>query len=97
MFSASLALRFFEFSSKLLNFLARRLPIGIARIAVKLERTSAQRSLKLIAGERDRLVVIIWARDLESRRCGHALLTQLKRREMWLRQISCRSWDCINP
>ena len=84
MFSASLTLRFVGSSSKPLNFLARRLPIGIARIAVKLERTSAQRSLKLIAGERDRLVVIIWARDLESGRSGHSLLTQLKRREIWL-------------
>jgi flagellar motor switch protein FliG len=72
MVSASLTLPFFESSSKLFNFLARSLPIGIARIAVKLERTSAQRSLKLIPGERDRLVVIIWAGDLEVRRCRHS-------------------------
>ena len=89
-FSASLALRFFESSSKLLNVLARRLPIGIAGIAVKLERTSAQGRVKLIASEGDRLVVIIGARYVEFGPCGHSM-HQLKREEIWFGQTSCRS------
>ena len=63
--SASLALRFFEFSSKLRNVLAGRLPIRIAGVAVKSESTSAQLLLKLIASEGDRLAVIIRTRNLE--------------------------------
>ena len=69
---------FSESSLKLLNVLLRRLPIGIAGIAVKLERTSAQCRLKLIASEGDRLVVIIGARYVEFGRCGHSLCTSLK-------------------
>ena len=69
--SDSLALRFSELLSKLLNVLPRRLPIGIAGIAMKLERTSAQRRLKLFASKGNRLVVIIWARDFEFGGCGH--------------------------
>jgi hypothetical protein len=75
--SASLALRFFEFSSKLRNVLARRLPIRVAGIAVKSERTSAQHRLKLVASEGDRLAVIIRARDLELCWCSHSLWTGL--------------------
>jgi hypothetical protein len=77
-FSASLALRFFEFFPKLRNVLARRLPIYIAGIAVKSERTSAQLRLKLVASEGDSLAVIIRAHNLEFRSCSHSLWTGLK-------------------
>jgi hypothetical protein len=45
---------------------------------VKFELTSAQPLLKLIASEGNRLVVIIWARDIEFRCCGHSLSTSLR-------------------
>ena len=69
---------FLELPSKLLNVLARRLPIGIAGIAVKLEETGAQRRLKLIASEGNRLVVIVWARDFEFGLSGHSLSISLE-------------------
>jgi hypothetical protein len=80
--SASLALRPFEFSSKLRNILARRLPIRIAGIAVKSESASAQLLLKLVASEGDRLAVIIRARDLELCWRSHSLWTSLKGSEL---------------
>jgi hypothetical protein len=79
--SDSLAFRFLELFSKLLNVFPRRLPIGIAGIAVKLESTSTQHRLKLIASKGNRLVVIIGARDFEFGRCGHWLCTSLREKK----------------
>lgn len=70
-FKCSLVLGLFKFSSKLLNNLAGWLKIGVARIAVKLKRASAERALKLFARECDRLVVIVRAEDVELNLLAH--------------------------
>lgn len=95
--SASLSLCFFESPSKLLNVLARSLPIRITRIAVKLERTGAQRRLKIVASERDRLIVIIWARDLEFHRCRYPLCTSLKDEKYGRDRFHVDTRSRINP
>lgn len=71
--SAWLAVRFSEFSSKVRNVLPGRLPIRVARIAVKSKMAGAELRLKLGRREGDRLAVIIRARDLEFGWCSHTL------------------------
>jgi hypothetical protein len=90
--SARIALRFLELSSKLLHVLPRRLPVGIAGVAMELERTSTQPVLKLLPSESNGLVMIVWACDFEFGCCGHSLPTSL-REEMWFREPGQQSGD----
>jgi hypothetical protein len=80
-----IALRFVELSSKLLNVLPRRLPVGIAGIAMELEATSTQRGLKFVASKGNGLVMIVWTCDFKLGHCGHSLGYSL-REKIRLRQ-----------